>query len=338
MSENDQTPYLEDASTLYSAGSYDSHYPHHAPIYQNTIPAPPPPDESFYVCPSAYQNIIPPFAYDNQTLEAPRHYSPRSLDTWAPSHSRNVGNPSLAAHDGSFMTEYRRYPYEGGTIPDSGREGVEGFPVGYTPAKWPEGGSVALTTTSQSDAQFADLASRNTFEVSVESKDDDAGALIVQKGIHNPSAQTGVSGSLRPQLDRIVAGPMESPEKKKQSQAKPSKACDYCSQRKIKCTGETHDGKCTRCYEEERDCTWVKRDRLGKPGEFRFEYCRPNADALPSGVHSFAGYSAGSGTALTFTSDGQSFDSSGDGYSVEGSLQAPQTSTSASAKVGSMSR
>ncbi|KAH8081759.1 hypothetical protein HD553DRAFT_325240 [Filobasidium floriforme] len=119
MSESDQTTYLRDASTVYSAGSYDSHYPYHAPIYQNTIPAAAPPDETPYACPSASQNIIPPFAYDTQTLEARPGDSSHPLQQWAYSNSGygEHSDPSLADSFGGYPTNMDAYPT---TVPTSG--------------------------------------------------------------------------------------------------------------------------------------------------------------------------------------------------------------------------
>lgn len=123
MYEHNHTQGSEDGYTVHSAGSYGPHYSYHAPTYRNTIPAPPPPDGSFYACPSTPQSIRPPFAYGSQRLGAPLSYSSHPLQQWASSTSGYGGHsvdPSLVGSFERYPTNMDAYPT---TVPASGDRG-----------------------------------------------------------------------------------------------------------------------------------------------------------------------------------------------------------------------
>jgi hypothetical protein len=84
MPEYDETPYFEDTYTVYSV-----HPDYLRPFTTcgTAFPAPPPQGELSYVCPPASLSIMPPSAYDTQTLEASHHYPPRFMEPWMSSHS-----------------------------------------------------------------------------------------------------------------------------------------------------------------------------------------------------------------------------------------------------------
>lgn len=119
MSEHNHTQDFEDVNTVESAGPYAPHYLPHAPTYQNTIPAPSLQDESLDMFLSAPQSIIPPFAYDTQTLEARPGDSSHPLQQWAYSNSGygEHSDPSLADSFGGYPTNMDAYPT---TVPTSG--------------------------------------------------------------------------------------------------------------------------------------------------------------------------------------------------------------------------
>ena len=92
MPEFNQAPYFEDT---YTVDSVHPDYRWSFTTYGIAFPAPPLQDESLDVCHSTPQSIIPPFTHDIQTLEAPQHYPPRSMELWVTSHSGNDEYPSL---------------------------------------------------------------------------------------------------------------------------------------------------------------------------------------------------------------------------------------------------
>lgn len=175
------------------------------------------------------------------------------------------------------MTEDWQYPYEGGTEPDAKPKAtVEEFPFQHTPVQWVISESSAPADPSESDPWVIDLASRNTSEVSVKPEDEDAGHLVVKQNYtRSSSTQTCVSKKRQRKLYKFVSERVDSPEKEKRSREQRSTACDECSRRKVKCTGETHGRSCQRCYERNHLCTWHKKNGMDRLGNIRFEHCRP---------------------------------------------------------------
>jgi hypothetical protein len=324
MLEHDETPYFANTSTANSTGSYEGYCWPPAEIYPPTISTLPPQNGCLDFCHPAPQSTTSSFAHGFQTSEPAQHYPSRSLEPWAPSHSGNARDPTVAgpfwgystnmdasattvsisgdtrwipkteiavpmpgdqsyklhemvpppevARDSSFITEDRQYPYEGGTVPDVIPEAtVEQFPFQHTPVQSVIPKSTAPADSLESDPWILDLASQNTSDNSVKTEDGRTGGpMVKQKEDEYSSAQAGVSKKHPLELNRTVAGRVKGTNKK-HSRDVPSKACDECRRRKIKCGGKTHYGRCKRCHKAQLNCTWHK---LNAPVEFKFKHYR----------------------------------------------------------------